>query len=199
MNISFTKTVLTAILDFDDRENHSMLLRVSSRNVFLRTRSTWISLKINCKRHKQLLFKYCRTIPRINADKVPKLPGMATCLNHLVCRTLLYLCYKCAIFIVLICWRGPGIASSAHSVQGPTKNFSLCSFEGHRDCMGKQLAMMQMFLFGTILLQKFHLKFSPHKKPPSMRGITETVVVVGKFEVCATKRWNQYSNTQFVL
>ncbi|KAJ8026259.1 Cytochrome P450 2U1 [Holothuria leucospilota] len=59
---------------------------------------------------------------------------------------------------------------------------------GHRDCMGKELAMMQMFLFGTTLLQKFHLKFSPHKKPPSMQGITKTVVVVGKFEVCATKR-----------
>ncbi|KAJ8046644.1 Cytochrome P450 2U1 [Holothuria leucospilota] len=68
------------------------------------------------------------------------------------------------------------------------KKFNIPLGIGHRDCMGQTLANMEMFLFGTNLIQKFHLKFSPDEPEPPLVGICGTLVVCEKFKLCAIRR-----------
>ncbi|PIK52189.1 cytochrome P450 CYP18A1 [Apostichopus japonicus] len=59
---------------------------------------------------------------------------------------------------------------------------------GHRNCLGQTLALMEMFLFSTNLLQKFRLEFSPSDPKPPLRGVSGATVVVENFKLCAKKR-----------
>ncbi|PIK34034.1 cytochrome P450 [Apostichopus japonicus] len=67
-------------------------------------------------------------------------------------------------------------------------NISFLPPSGHRNCLGQTLALMEMFLFSTNLLQKFRLEFSPSDPKPPLRGVSGATVVVENFKLCAKKR-----------
>ncbi|XP_004634958.1 vitamin D 25-hydroxylase [Octodon degus] len=58
---------------------------------------------------------------------------------------------------------------------------------GRRHCLGEQLARMEMFLFFTTLLQRFHLHF-PHELVPNLKPRLGMTLQPQPYLVCAKRR-----------
>ncbi|XP_055404512.1 vitamin D 25-hydroxylase isoform X6 [Bubalus kerabau] len=88
-------------------------------------------------------------------------------------------------------WRDPEIFyperfldSSGHFA----KKEALIPFSlGRRHCLGEQLARMEMFLFFTALLQRFHLHF-PHELVPNLKPRLGMTLQPQPYLICAERR-----------
>ncbi|XP_053416423.1 vitamin D 25-hydroxylase isoform X3 [Nycticebus coucang] len=58
---------------------------------------------------------------------------------------------------------------------------------GRRHCLGEQLARMEMFLFFTALLQRFHLHF-PHELVPNLKPRLGMTLQPQPYLICAERR-----------
>ncbi|XP_054947711.1 vitamin D 25-hydroxylase isoform X2 [Physeter macrocephalus] len=58
---------------------------------------------------------------------------------------------------------------------------------GRRHCLGEQLARMEMFLFFTTLLQRFHLHF-PHELVPNLKPRLGMTLQPQPYLICAERR-----------
>ncbi|KAM5247023.1 vitamin D 25-hydroxylase isoform 2-T2 [Ctenodactylus gundi] len=58
---------------------------------------------------------------------------------------------------------------------------------GRRHCLGEQLARMEMFLFFTALLQRFHLHF-PHELVPNLKPKLGMTLQPQPYFICAGRR-----------
>lgn len=64
----------------------------------------------------------------------------------------------------------------------------VCFFcQGRRHCLGEQLARMEMFLFFTALLQRFHLHF-PHELVPNLKPRLGMTLQPQPYLICAERR-----------
>lgn len=63
----------------------------------------------------------------------------------------------------------------------------LIMFLGIRQCLGKQLAKMEMFLFFTTMLQRFHLQF-PKGYIPSLAPKLGMTLQPQHYTICAIRR-----------
>lgn len=61
------------------------------------------------------------------------------------------------------------------------------TFTGRRCCLGEQLARMEMFLFFTTLLQRFHLQFPPGTIPTVTPKLGMTLQPK-PYSICAVRR-----------
>ncbi|XP_072042831.1 cytochrome P450 2U1-like [Amphiura filiformis] len=59
---------------------------------------------------------------------------------------------------------------------------------GRRECLGKQLAQMELFLYFSHRMSKFTFTFPEGATPPNMQGIMGNTLTPAYFEVCATPR-----------
>ena len=65
-------------------------------------------------------------------------------------------------------------------------------FSGRRHCLGEQLARMEMFLFFTTLLQRFHLQFPPGTVPTVTPKLGMTLQPK-PYSICAVRRQQKLS------
>uniref|UniRef100_A0AC11B7C0 Cytochrome P450 family 2 subfamily R member 1 n=1 Tax=Ovis aries TaxID=9940 RepID=A0AC11B7C0_SHEEP len=61
------------------------------------------------------------------------------------------------------------------------------NIQGRRHCLGEQLARMEMFLFFTTLLQRFHLHF-PHELVPNLKPRLGMTLQPQPYLICAERR-----------
>lgn len=88
-------------------------------------------------------------------------------------------------------WKDPDVFcperfldSSGHFI----KKEALIPFSlGRRHCLGEQLARMEMFLFFTTLLQRFHLHF-PHELVPNLKPRLGMTLQPQAYLLCAKRR-----------
>lgn len=59
---------------------------------------------------------------------------------------------------------------------------------GKRHCLGEQLARLEMFLFFTALLQRFHVHF-PHGLVPDLKPRLGMTLQPQPYLICAERRW----------
>ncbi|XP_072041130.1 cytochrome P450 2U1-like [Amphiura filiformis] len=59
---------------------------------------------------------------------------------------------------------------------------------GRRECLGKQLVQMELFLYFSHLMSKFTFTFPEGAPSPNMQGIMGNTLAPAYFEVCATPR-----------
>ncbi|XP_057173529.1 vitamin D 25-hydroxylase isoform X2 [Ursus arctos] len=88
-------------------------------------------------------------------------------------------------------WRNPEIFSPERFLDSSgyfAKKEALVPFSiGKRHCLGEQLARMEMFLFFTALLQRFHLHF-PHGLVPDLKPRLGMTLQPQPYLICAERR-----------
>ena len=61
-------------------------------------------------------------------------------------------------------------------------------YTGRRECLGKQLAQMELFLAFSNILHKFSFTLPDGAETPNMQGIMGSTLSPQKYELCATPR-----------
>ncbi|XP_046928156.1 vitamin D 25-hydroxylase isoform X2 [Lynx rufus] len=88
-------------------------------------------------------------------------------------------------------WRNPEIFYPERFLDSSgyfAKKEALVPFSlGRRHCLGEQLARMEMFLFFTTLLQRFHLHF-PHELVPDLKPRLGMTLQPQPYLICAERR-----------
>ncbi|XP_029770480.1 vitamin D 25-hydroxylase isoform X2 [Suricata suricatta] len=88
-------------------------------------------------------------------------------------------------------WRNPEIFYPERFLDSSgyfAKKEALVPFSlGRRHCLGEQLAQMEMFLFFTTLLHKFHLHF-PHELAPDLKPRLGMTLQPQPYLICAERR-----------
>ncbi|XP_062052435.1 vitamin D 25-hydroxylase isoform X3 [Lepus europaeus] len=88
-------------------------------------------------------------------------------------------------------WRDPDVFYPERFLDSSgyfAKKEALVPFSlGRRHCLGEQLARMEMFLFFTALLQRFHLHF-PHQLVPSLKPRLGMTLQPQPYLICAKRR-----------
>ncbi|XP_012509895.1 PREDICTED: vitamin D 25-hydroxylase isoform X2 [Propithecus coquereli] len=88
-------------------------------------------------------------------------------------------------------WKDPEVFYPERFLDGNgyfTKKEALVPFSlGRRHCLGEQLARMEMFLFFTALLQRFHLHF-PHELVPNLKPRLGMTLQPQPYLICAERR-----------
>nr|XP_033784811.1 vitamin D 25-hydroxylase [Geotrypetes seraphini] len=69
------------------------------------------------------------------------------------------------------------------------------NIQGRRQCLGEQLARMEMFLFFSALLQRFHLHF-PHGVVPNLKPKLGMTLQPFPYPICAERRQSGQSRDQ---
>ncbi|XP_071476626.1 cytochrome P450 2U1-like [Diadema antillarum] len=59
---------------------------------------------------------------------------------------------------------------------------------GRRECLGLQLAKMEIYLFFTYLFQRFEFRIPPGQPQPSLQGVSGLTTAPTKYQTCAIQR-----------